>query len=270
MSARCKAPAWRVLVDRGYFQDRKTAEAWIMAGQVLADDERVAKAGYPLPIAAEIRVRGRTSGYVSRGGLKLAGALEDLALSVENATCIDCGASTGGFTDCLLQHGARMVYAVDVGYGQLAGKLRSDPRVVNLERTNIADLSRTALDPVPDLAVVDLSYLSLQEAVPQIAGLVSTSTVICCLVKPLFEVRDSSLRRSGRIREPATYVEVLEDLASGLHARRLPVSAVAASRERGSGGTIEFFLLIRPYGPLKEYSVAAQIRNAVRTAVDAG
>src|ERR1035437_4637696 len=141
-----KIPIWQLLVNKGFFNDKKTAESWIMAGSVLANENRIDTSGQMVYQTDEIRIKGFNQKYVSKGGLKLEGALSDFNINIEGLVAIDAGASTGGFTDCLLQHGASKVYAVDVGYGQLAGKLRIDPRVINMEKVNISNLFSNSLN----------------------------------------------------------------------------------------------------------------------------
>lgn len=264
-----RLPLWQVLVDRGLCPDRKGAAGWIMSGRVTVDGRRVDKEGALIPAGAEIVVRGIEMKYVSRGGYKLEGALADLNLDVTGRVVLDAGASTGGFTDCLLQHGAVRVYAVDAGFGQLAGKLRCDPRVVNLERTNLGDLDPADLDPLPDLATLDLSYLSLKKAVPMAAGLLAQGGEIVCLVKPLFETADNGARRSGKIGDPDAYRRVLQDLTAFLGAAGFAPVGVAASRLPGSSGTREFFLrLSLPPVQAAQADLAAQIERAVTGSIE--
>jgi 23S rRNA (cytidine1920-2'-O)/16S rRNA (cytidine1409-2'-O)-methyltransferase len=214
-----------------------------MAGQVLVDNQPVTKAGTPISSEVQIRIRGNHK-YVGKGGLKLEGALADFKVDVSGKVVLDAGASSGGFTDCLLRHGAARVYAVDAGYGALAGKLRADPRVVNLERTNIGALSREQLDPLPSLATLDLSYLSLRKAIPLVADLMTSDGQIIGLVKPLFEVPDAQVRRTGRIDDSSVYVAVLQGLVEFAETSGLRVLDVTHSHLRGNKGTVEFFMLI--------------------------
>ncbi len=209
-----------------------------------------------------MRVKGLAAPYVSRGGQKLAGALKDFGIGVAQRVALDTGASTGGFTDCLLQQGAARVYAIDVGFGQLAGRLRADPRVVNMERTNIGVVQVEQLDPRPSLATVDLSYLSLKKAVPIIVRLLTADYDMLCLVKPLFEVQDMAARRTGKL-EPAAYPEILHDLAAHMQALPLHVAGVGASRIRGSHDTDEFFLWLQPAAGQAVADIDAQIEQAV-------
>lgn len=237
-----------LLVERGLFADAETASRWVMAGKVLVDEQRVDKPGAAVPAEGAIRIKGKEIPFASRGGVKLAGALDAFGLPVGGRVALDAGASTGGFTDCLLQRGARRVYAVDVGYGQLKGALRADARVVNLERTNIADLRAEALQPRPDLATVDLSYLSLKQAIPTLLPLLQPPGDLVCLVKPLFEVEEAKARRTGRIDDPAAYQRILSGLVAWAEASGLAVLGVTHSPVRGSGGTVEFFLWLGPGG----------------------
>lgn len=232
-----------LLVDRNLFEDEKTASAWIMAGKVLVGGQRMDKPGTIVDAFSEVRVKGLENPYVSRGGLKMAGALSDFAIDVSGKVIIDCGASTGGFTDCLLQHGASKVYSVDVGHDQLDWKLRTDPRVVNLERTNISDVKVENLNPRPTMAVADLSYLSLKKAIPAIRLLLDPKPAngelsrIVCLVKPLFEVK-----HNNSIASPDVYRQVLTGLIQMAVDEGIGILGITNSPIKGSAGTIEFFL----------------------------
>ena len=233
----------RLLVERGVFQDAKTAQSWIMAGSVIVDEVREDKPGTAVDTKACIRVRGIDLPYASRGGLKLAAALDVFAVDVCGRTAIDAGASTGGFADCLLKRGAALVYSVDVGFGQLAGRLRQDPRVRNMERTNISDVIPGTLDPQPSLGVIDLSYLSLTTAVPHVAKIVGIDhgADIIALVKPLFEVACAVCDLSEHQYRAA----VSRALSAGVCAGFAP-QRVMASPVLGSGGTLEFLVRYAP------------------------
>ena len=187
----------KLVVDRGLAPSREKARALIMAGQVVVDDHVAEKAGQTFPVDAEIRLKGEPLPFVSRGGLKLQKALDEFGVDVAGLTVMDVGASTGGFTDCLLQRGAAKVFAVDVGYGQLAWKLREDPRVVNLEKTNIRYLEPATLGAVPDLAVIDASFISLDKVLPAVLRLVKDDGIIIALVKPQFEVGKGGVGGGG-------------------------------------------------------------------------
>ncbi len=258
-------PAWQRLVNEGWFDSRDEASRWILAGAVRAGGRPVASAGQSIKETDALEVRGLKQRYVGKGGLKLEGALAAFGIDVAGRVCIDAGASTGGFTDCLVQRGASLVYAVDVGYGQLAGKLRAHPSVVNLERTNIGDASLLSLSPAPTLGTVDLSYLSLRRAAPIFARILRGQGDLICLVKPLFEVEDSAARRSGVLSSDA-YVPLLETLSAEL-AEQYAVRGITHSPVTGNHGTLEFFLWLSLDGP--GGMPPAERRKAARCAVEA-
>ena len=230
-----------LLAERGIFESAEEARPWIMTGQVLVNEQLIDKPGMLVPRDAVLRVRGRHR-YVSRGGYKLEAAIERFRVNVAGRVALDCGASTGGFTDCLLQHGARLVYAVEVGYGQLVGSLRADARVRNLERTNLSDLVSSDLDPRPSLVTLDLSYLSLTKALPIAAALVEPEGYVLALLKPLFEVESPEARRSGQIADPALLVTALRRvLEAGAEAGSVPLGAAKLALKPRHGVT-EFFV----------------------------
>jgi 23S rRNA (cytidine1920-2'-O)/16S rRNA (cytidine1409-2'-O)-methyltransferase len=229
----------KLMVERGLAPSREKAQALIMAGQVVVGDHAAQKAGHQVALDAEIRIKGEQLPYVSRGGLKLERGLDQFGIDPSGRTAIDVGASTGGFTDCLLQRGASKVYAVDVGYGQLAWKLREDPRVVVLEKTNIRHLGPELLDPLPDLAVIDASFISLNLVLPPTLALLIRPAEVVALVKPQFEVGKGSVGKGGIVRDPRLHDEVLhnmERLAAELGAELLgicdsPISGADGNRE---------------------------------------
>ena len=230
-----------LLAERGIFESAKEARPWIMTGQVLVNEQLIDKPGMLVARDAVLRVRGRHR-YVSRGGYKLEAAIERFRVNVAGRVALDCGASTGGFTDCLLQHGARLVYAVEVGYGQLVGSLRADARVRNLERTNLSDLVSSDLDPRPSLVTLDLSYLSLTKALPIAAALVEPEGYVLALLKPLFEVESPEARRSGQIDDPALLVMALRRvLEAGTGTGLVPLGAAKLALKPRHGVT-EFFV----------------------------
>jgi 23S rRNA (cytidine1920-2'-O)/16S rRNA (cytidine1409-2'-O)-methyltransferase len=232
-------------VERGLAADRRAAEALALSGRVVVDGVRLDKPGTPVSPTAAAYVRGRGR-YASRGGEKLAAALDAFGIAVRGRVALDAGAATGGFTDCLLQRGAARVFAVDVGFGQLVGRLRADPRVVVLERTNIAELTSAHLGGLrPDLCTLDLSYLSLRQAWGYVLPLLAAPADLLCLVKPLFETERTELRRSGRIEDPAVYREVLVALGEAARAQGLARRGVAASPVPLQHGVREFFLWLR-------------------------
>lgn len=262
-----KIAAWRRLIELGYAADRPEAERWILSGKVRAGAMPIRNAGQAVDEAADLSVRGFDLPYVSKGGLKLEGALRDFDISTTGRVCIDAGASTGGFTDCLLHHGAALVYSVDVGYGQLAGSLRNHPNVVNLERVNLGDDCLESLSPKPTLGTADLSYLSLRKAVPLYARILPGGDLLC-LVKPLFEIEDNEARRSGQILDTAL-PPLLKSLCADLSAQGHGVLGITHSPVTGNHGTREFFLhlgLHRPLEGLPGPSLEAAAEQAVSQA----
>jgi len=232
----------KLLVDRGLAASRERSRALILAGRVLVGDCVVDKAGASVAADADLRLKGEDIPYVSRGGLKLEKALACFTLDVHGRTALDVGASTGGFTDCLLQHGAARVYAVDVGYGQLAWSLRTDPRVVNLERTNIRTLAPTALDATPDLAVIDASFISLEKVLPPTLQLLAPVAEVVALIKPQFEVGKGEVGKRGVVRDPEKHRAVvarIEELAATLGCT---VLGVEESPILGPKGNREFLI----------------------------
>jgi 23S rRNA (cytidine1920-2'-O)/16S rRNA (cytidine1409-2'-O)-methyltransferase len=235
----------KLLVERGLAETREGAQRLVMAGLVFAGDARVEKPGARLPIDTRLAVRGEAHPFVSRGGVKLAAALDALAIDVRGATALDVGASTGGFTDCLLRRGVRRVYAVDVGYGQLAWQLRGDARVVNLERTNIRTLTPAQIPEPLDLATIDASFISLRLVLPVVAGLLAVDRRILALVKPQFEVGKGRVGRGGVVRDSALHAEILCGLQEFARDSGLVVDALLASPLLGPAGNREFFLSLR-------------------------
>jgi len=235
----------KILVDKGLVGSRERARALILAGQVVVDDQRVDKPGTQVSLAAKVRLKGGDLPFVSRGGLKLAAALEEFPVKTGGRIAIDVGASTGGFTDCLLQSGAAKVYAVDVGYGQLAWSLRNDPRVVNLERTNIRHLGPEAFDETPDLAVIDASFISLEKVLPPTLKLLGRPAEIIALVKPQFEVGKGRVGKGGVVRDPDLHLEVVERIGSCAEQLNLVVSGSIPSPVLGPKGNREFLLYLK-------------------------
>ncbi|NLL38514.1 MAG: TlyA family RNA methyltransferase [Clostridiales bacterium] len=262
-----KVPIWSLLVNEGFFEDRKAAESWIMSGSVLVNEKRIATPGQIINPADKIRIKGHDRKYVSKGGLKLEGALTDFNIDVRGRVAIDAGASTGGFTDCLLQHGADLVYAVDAGHGQLAGKLRLEDKVVNMEKTNISDSRLLCLNPRPDFATVDLSYISLKKAIPVFADIMKNEGEMLCLVKPLFEVEDSDTRRTGKIEDINIYREILIDLYEYINSIGHTVTGITHSHVTGNKGTREFFLRVL-FGRQKSVYSFSSCKHEIDKAID--
>ncbi len=240
-----KEPVWELLISKGFFEDKKTVDSWILAGSIFVNNNRIDTPGYKVYQTDEIRIKGYDQKYVSKGGLKLEGALLDFHIDTKGIVALDTGASTGGFTDCLIQHGASKVYAVDVGFGQLAGRLRIEPRVVNMEKVNISEVDPDSLLPKPALATVDLSYMSLKTAIPIIANILKNEGELICLVKPLFEVQNSVIRRTGQIDDICTYKELLIELYKYIDGIGHKVIGITHSHVTGNKGTREFFLRIK-------------------------
>jgi len=215
-----------------------------MAGQVVVSDHVTEKAGQMVPVEAEVRLKGEPLPFVSRGGLKLQKALDEFAIDVTGLTVLDVGASTGGFTDCLLQRGAAKVFAVDVGYGQLAWKLREDPRVVNLEKTNIRYLEPETLGATPDLAVIDASFISLDKVLPSVLRLIREDGIIVALVKPQFEVGKGEVGKGGVVRDEAKHRQVIDAVAAEAVALGLTVRGVTESPITGPKGNREFLMVL--------------------------
>ncbi len=235
----------KLMVEKGLAPSREKAQALIMAGQVVVGDHAAEKAGQQVLPDVEIRIKGEVLPYVSRGGLKLAKGLDAFAISPAGRIAIDVGASTGGFTDCLLQRGAEKVYAVDVGYGQLAWKLREDSRVVVMEKTNIRHLQPEQLEPLPDLAVIDASFISLNLVLPPTLALLTRPAEVVALVKPQFEVGKGAVGKGGIVRDPKLHDEVLanmEQLARELGAELL---GICDSPITGADGNREFLMGLR-------------------------
>lgn len=232
----------QLLVDRGLSESRSKAAALILAGQVAVGENRVDKPGTPVADDALIRLKQPDHPYVSRGGVKLAGALDDFGIEVRSLTTLDVGASTGGFTDCLLQRGAAAVYAVDVGRGQFHIKLRGDPRVTLLEKKNVRTLAPDDLPKLVDLAVMDLSFISLKLALPPVVRCLIPGGQIVALVKPQFEVGKGKVGKGGIVRDQALQKSAVEDVASFAKTLNLSVKGQAISKISGADGNLEYFL----------------------------
>ena len=235
----------RLLVERGIAPTRERARALILSGDVLVGEELLDKAGALVPMDAEIRLRREDMPYVSRGGVKLKGALDAFGISVAGLAALDVGASTGGFTDCLLQAGARKVYAVDVGYGQFAWKLRNDERVVLFEKTNIRLFDGRGLEDEIGIAAVDTSFISLKLVIPRVADLVREGASILALIKPQFEVGRGQVGKKGVVRDPALHRKVVEEIAGFCRERHLQVLGTCESPLPGPSGNREFFIHLR-------------------------
>jgi len=234
-----------LLVERALSESRTRAQSLILAGRVLVDDVPVEKPGTQVSPDAALRVRGPARAFVSRGGEKLAGALSDLALDPRGLDCLDVGASTGGFTDCLLQHGARRVVAVDVGYGQLHTQLRADPRVRVLERTHARELTSEQLGGPVELVTVDVSFISLRLLLPALRALAPAAEFLA-LVKPQFEVGRGQVEKGGVVRDEAKRAQAVASVRACAEGLGLEAVGEAESRLAGPKGNREVFLRLRP------------------------
>lgn len=234
-----------LLFRRGMAESREKARAMIMAGLVEVDKTRIEKPGHQVPPDSIVLVRKSHPPFVSRGGLKLEAALDAFDLEVKGKVILDVGASTGGFTDCLLQRGAGKVVAVDVGYGQLHWKLRRDPRVVVLERTNIRHLEKSTVKDEIDGAVIDASFISLKLVVPAVSLLLKDHAFIIALVKPQFEVGKGRVGKGGVVRDPALHEEVMENLSLFFKSLGWKVAGKIASPVLGPKGNKEFLVYLR-------------------------
>ena len=229
-----------LLTEQGYADTRSKAQAIIMAGQVYVDGQKADKPGVSYEETVQIEVRGETCPYVSRGGLKLEKALRDFGVKPDGYVCSDSGASTGGFTDCLLQQGASKVFAIDVGYGQLDWKIRSDPRVVVMERTNIRFVTPEDLGEPLDLSVIDVSFISLKIVLPAIKALLKPTGQVLCLIKPQFEAGREKVGKKGVVREPETHKEVLDNFVALAKELNFTILGLTFSPVKGPEGNIEF------------------------------
>ncbi|UCG13596.1 MAG: TlyA family RNA methyltransferase [Deltaproteobacteria bacterium] len=232
----------KTLVERGLVESRQRAAALILAGNVRVDGRKALKAGQRVAPDAAVEVLENGDTYVSRGGVKLAAALDELSFQVAGFKAMDVGASTGGFTHCLLRRGARLVYAIDVGYGQLAWKLRQDPRVVVLERCNVRHLTHEQIPELVDLAVIDTSFISLRKVIPRVLEFVKVGGRLVALIKPQFEVGREQVGKGGVVRDPELHRRVVNDLTFFCRIQGLEVERVVESVLLGPKGNREFFI----------------------------
>ena len=260
-----------LLVEKGLAGSRERAKRMIMAGEVLVDGQKVDKAGTTVKREAEIRLLGNDIPYVSRGGLKLAKAMETFGLSLAGKTAADIGASTGGFTDCMLQNGAVKVYAIDVGYGQLAWKLRTDERVVNMERTNIRNVTVEMLEGPIDFASIDVAFISLTKVLPVAYELLKDEGEIAALIKPQFEAGKEKVGKKGVVRDPAVHLEVVENIVAFSRELGFAVRGLTFSPVKGPEGNIEYLVWLckgRAEGNEIEASLAGEVVQEAHAALD--
>lgn len=231
-----------LLVQRGLVESRERGQALILAGQVLVNGQKQEKAGALVPEDAEIRILGKVLPYVSRGGLKLEAALREFGIDVSGSTALDVGASTGGFTDCLLQHGAVRVYAVDVGYGQMAWKIRQDPHVVVIERVNVRDLQPSLIPESIDIVVIDVSFISLEKVIPSIMQFLKPGSDLIALIKPQFEAGRAQVGKGGIVRDEAARNAAVDRVAGFIGGLGFEVKAIMPSPITGQDGNVEFLI----------------------------
>jgi len=241
----------QILVERELFPSKPKAQAIIMAGLVFVEGQKIDKAGTPFPETVEIKIKSAPHPYVGRGGLKLEKALKEFAIKVKDKVCLDVGASTGGFTDCLLQNGAKLVYAVDVGYGQLDWKLRNDPRVKVFERVNarnltLSDLGLSTSDI--ELSVIDVSFISLTKILPAVYALLTDKAEVVALIKPQFEAKRDQVEKGGIVRDPKVHEEVIEKVKKSAQDIGYFVKQLTHSPISGADGNREFLIhLLKGY-----------------------
>lgn len=256
--------------EQGYAPSREKAKALIMAGIVYVNNQKVDKAGFELKEGDVLEVRGKTLQYVSRGGLKLEKAMQEFPITLEGKVCMDVGASTGGFTDCMLQNGAVKVYSVDVGYGQLAWKLRTDERVVNLERTNFRYATREQILDEIDFASVDVSFISLKHILPNLNTLLAPDGQAVCLIKPQFEAGKEKVGKKGVVRDLNVHLEVVENVINLAVENGFSVMGLQFSPIKGPEGNIEYLIYInKSANPIVSENVnAKELVNMSHTELD--
>lgn len=235
----------KILVDRALLPSRERAQSYIMAGKVWVEGKRVEKSSETYPAEVKIELKGEDHPYVSRGGLKLEGALKDFGLDVSHWVCLDLGASTGGFTDCLLQKGAQKIYAVDVGYNQLAWKIRQDERVVSKEKTHAKELKKEDFKEALDFVVVDVSFISLLKVLPFVLNLLRSQTPLLVLIKPQFEASKGEVPRGGVIKDEAQRQGIVAKVVEGLKGLGFEIMGLEPARISGTDGNQEFFAFLK-------------------------
>lgn len=257
-----------LLVKKGLAPSREKAKTMIMEGNVFVNNQREDKAGTNIPEDAVIEIKGNTLKYVSRGGLKLEKAMTHFGISLEDKICMDIGASTGGFTDCMLQNGAKKVYAVDVGYGQFAWKLRTDERVVCMEKTNIRYVTPEDIADVLDFASVDVSFISLAKVLPAAKELLRDEGEMVCLIKPQFEAGREKVGKKGVVRDPAVHREVIEKVIADARELGFSILHLEYSPIKGPEGNIEYLVHICKGGRKEENIDVNEVVSAAHGELD--
>lgn len=244
-----------LLVQRGFFESRSRAQTAIMAGQVLVNEQKIDKTGTQVAPDAAIRLLGGDLKYVSRGGLKLEKAVRCFNLDLTGKIAADIGASTGGFTDCALQNGAARVYAIDVGYGQLAWKLRSDERVVNMERTNVRYLEADSLPEKVDVATIDVAFISLDKVLPAVKKIIADDGIVIALIKPQFEAGKENVGKKGVVRDPQVHLTVINNVIATAGELGFKIAGLDYSPVKGPEGNIEYLLYLKNAADAEEIAV---------------
>ena len=253
-----------LLVQLGLANSRELAKAYIMAGNVYVDGQKEDKAGTKVAVNADIEVKGSQMKYVSRGGYKLEKAINEFGVELEGKICLDIGASTGGFTDCMLQNGASKVYAIDVGYGQFAWKLRQDERVVCLEKTNVRYVTHEQVPDEGDFASIDVSFISLTKVLPAVLGVLGPNGQLVCLIKPQFEAGREKVGKKGVVRDINVHREVIEMIVNYVRAQNLGILALDFSPIKGPEGNIEYLIYLdKSQTGMTEEEVAARLEEVV-------
>lgn len=234
-----------LIVQKGITESREKAKALIMEGKIFIDNQKCDKAGMMVDPEKKVELRGETLKYVSRGGLKLEKAMQEFPIELNNKICMDIGASTGGFTDCMLQNGASKVFAVDVGYGQFAWKLRNDPRVVNMERTNIRHVIEEQIGEKLDFASIDVSFISLRLVLPVAKTLLKENGEIVALIKPQFEAGREQVGKKGVVKDPAVHLNVVKSVAEFADEIGFSVHGISFSPIKGPEGNIEYLIYLK-------------------------
>ena len=257
-----------LMMERALAPSREKAKAYIMSGDVYVDGQKEDKAGTMFPETVKIEVRGNTLPYVSRGGLKLEKAMNHFGVTLDGKVCMDVGASTGGFTDCMLQNGAVKVYSIDVGYGQLDWKLRNDPRVVFMEKTNIRYVVPDDIQEAADFSSIDVSFISLTKVLLPVRELLTGTGEIVCLIKPQFEAGREKVGKKGVVRDPAVHLEVIEKVMEYAMSISLEPAHLSFSPIKGPEGNIEYLLHLkkRPEGTAVVSCLETQPEEVVRYA----
>ncbi|MBP3307389.1 MAG: TlyA family RNA methyltransferase [Anaerotignum sp.] len=253
-----------LLVQLGLANSRELAKAYIMAGNVYVDGQKEDKAGTKVAVNADIEVKGSQMKYVSRGGYKLEKAINEFGVQLEGKICLDIGASTGGFTDCMLQNGASKVYAIDVGYGQFAWKLRNDERVVCLEKTNVRYVTHEQVPDEGDFASIDVSFISLTKVLPAVLGVLGANGQLVCLIKPQFEAGREKVGKKGVVRDINVHREVIEMIVNYVRAQNLGILALDFSPIKGPEGNIEYLIYLdKSQTGMTEEEVQARLEEVV-------